>query len=230
MSFRSTLDAPPQKLVEGQRLDQPTFHALYEAMPPGTRAELINGVVLMPSPVGPRHGLAHFPTIAWLSSYTENTPGVQGMDNTSTAMGLKSEPQPDVLLRISPEYGGRTKTDPRFVDGIPELLVEVSHTSRYTDLGPKFEDYERVGVQEYIVRAIEPDEIYWFVLRNGRFVDLEPGPDGIYRSEVFPGLWLDPAALLAGDTRQLRAVVERGCATPEHAAFVARLAAARRTV
>src|SRR5262249_18331242 len=106
-------------------------------------------------------------------------------------------------------------------------FVEISHTSRYTDLGPKFEDYERVGVQEYIVRAIEPDEIYWFVLRIGRFVDLEPAPDGIYRSEVFPGLWLDPAALLAGDTRRLRPVVELGCATPEHVAFVARLAAAR---
>ena len=159
----------------------------------------------------------------------ENTPGVEALDNASTALGLKSEPQPDVLLRILPECGGRTKTDPRFVDGVPELLVEVSHTSRYTDLGPKFEDYERVGVQEYIVRTIEPDEIYWFVLRNGRFVNLEPGPDGIYRSEVFPGLWLDPAALLAGDRRRLRAVVELGCATPEHAAFVARLAAARGT-
>jgi Uma2 family endonuclease len=149
------------------------------------------------------------------------------MDNTSTALGLRSEPQPDVLLRVLPEYGGRTKTDRRFVDGVPELLVEVSHATRYTDLGPKFEDYERVGVLEYIVCAIEPDEIHWFVLREGRFVDLEPEVDGIYRSEVFPGLWLDPAALLAGDTRRLRAVVELGCAATEHAAFVARLAAAR---
>ena len=159
----------------------------------------------------------------------ENTPGVQALDNASTALGLKSEPQPDILLRILPECGGRTQTDRRFVDGVPELIFEVSHTSRYTDLGPKFEDYERVGVLEYIVRAIEPDEIYWFVLRKGRFVDLGPGPDGIYRSEVFPGLWLDPVALLAGDTRRLRAVVDLGCATPEHAEFVAKLAAARTT-
>ncbi len=229
MSSRSTLSSSSRTLVDGQRLDQPTFHALYEAMPPGTKAELINGVVLMPSPFGPAHAGAHIPTNAWIIYYLENTPGVEALDNALTALGLKSEPQPDVLLRILPECGGRTKTHPRFVDGVPELLVEVSHTSRYTDLGPKFEDYERVGVQEYVVRAIEPDEIYWFVLRNGRFVDLEPGPDGIYRSEVFPGLWLDPTALLARDWRQLRAVVERGCATPEHAAFVARLAAARQT-
>ena len=113
-------------------------------------------------------------------------------------LGLKSEPQPDAQLRILSEYGGRTQADRRFVRGVPELLVEVSHTSRYTDLGPKFEDYERVGVLEYVVRAIEPDEVLWFVLREGRFIELPPGPDGIYRSEVFPGLWLDPEALFGG--------------------------------
>jgi hypothetical protein len=220
--------APPRTLVEGQRLDQRTFHALYEAMPPGTRAELINGVVLMPSPVGPPHGRANLPTLMWLGYYQENTPGVEALVDTSTALGLKSEPQPDALLRILSECGGRTQADQRFVHGVPELLVEVSHTTRYTDLGPKFEDYERVGVLEYVVRAIEPDEVYWFVLRAGRFVELPPGPDGILRSEVFPGLWLDPAALLAGDTRRLRGVLDLGCATPEHAAFVAQLAAARR--
>jgi Putative restriction endonuclease len=229
MSHRTALIDPLPQLIEGQRLDQPTFHARYQAMPPGTRAELINGVVLMPSPVGPDHGLAQFPMVAWLSFYIENTPGTEGMDNTSTAMGLKSEPQPDILLRIATECAGRTKTERRFVAGVPELLAEISHTSRYTDLGPKFDDYERVGVLEYIVRAIEPDEVHWFVLREGRLVDLEPGADGIYRSIVFPGLWLDPEALLTGDTRRLRAVVEMGCSTPEHAEFVARLAAARGT-
>ena len=151
------------------------------------------------------------------------------MVDTSTVLGLKSEPQPDALLRILSECGGRTQVDQRFVHGVPELLVEVAHTSRYADLGPKFDDYERVGVLEYIVHAIDPDEVLWFVMRKGRFVDLEPGPDGIYRSEVFPGLWLDPQALLLGDTRRLRAVIEMGCATPEYAEFVARLAAARKS-
>jgi hypothetical protein len=228
MSQRSTTIGPPRALVEGQRLDQPTFHALYEAMPPGTRAELINGVVLMPSPVGLPHGRAHVPTVMWLGYYQQNTPGVEALIDASTVLGFKSEPQPDALLRILPEYGGRTRPDPRFVQGVPELLVEVSHTTRFTDLGPKFEDYERAGVLEYIVRSIEPDEVLWYVLREGRLDDLEPGPDGIYRSEVFPGLWLDPQALLAGDTRRLFAVLDLGCATPEHAAFVAQLAAAHK--
>ena len=217
----------PRPLVEGQRLDQPTFHARYEAMPPGIRAELINGVVLMPSPVGPPHGRASLSTAMWLGFFQGQTPGVEALVDTSTALGLKSEPQPDAQLRILPEYGGRTQADRRFVHGVPELLVEVAHATRYTDLGPKFDDYERVGVLEYVVRAIDPDEVYWFVLRRGRFVDLPPGPDGIFRSEVFPGLWLDPVALLAGDLRRLQAVVDLGCATPEHAEFVARLSAIR---
>ena len=147
--------------------------------------------------------------------------------NTSTVLGRKSELQPDGLLRVLPECGGQTLSDPRFVLGVPELLVEVAHSSRYTDLGPKFDDYEQAGVLEYVVRSIEPDEVCWFVLRHGRFTEHSPGPDGIYRSVVFPGLWLDAAALLSDDIWRLRAVVDLGCATPEHSEFVARLAAAR---
>jgi Uma2 family endonuclease len=215
-------------LVEGQRLDQPTFHQRYEAMPCETRAELIGGVVYVPGPSGPAHGDALIPAIVWLSYYQENTPGVQALDNASTALYSMGEPQPDAQLRILPEFGGRTQTERRMIRGVPELIVEVSHTSRFTDLGPKFDDYERVGVQEYVVRALEPDEVLWFVLRKGRLVELSPGSDGVLRSEIFPGLWLDPAALLAGNTRRLREVLDLGLATPEHAAFVARLEEAAR--
>jgi Uma2 family endonuclease len=214
-------------LVEGQRLDQPTFHERYEAMPPGTRAELIDGVVFMPSPLGPGHGRAHTPASYWLVHYAGETPGVEALDNTSTALGPRSEPQPDLMLRILPEFGGRTQTDRRFVRGVPELIVEVAHTTRYTDLGPKLDDYERACVLEYVVRAIEPDEVIWHVLQEGRLVAVPPDADGLYRSRVFPGLWLDPQALLACDPRRLREVVDQGVATPEHAAFVARLAEAR---
>ncbi|MGZ3489288.1 MAG: Uma2 family endonuclease, partial [Isosphaeraceae bacterium] len=71
-----------------------------------------------------------------------------------------------------------------------------------------------------------PDEILWYVLRQGRLVELPPSADGILRSEAFPGHWLDPQALLAGDTRRLRGVLDQGLATVEHGEFVARLAAA----
>ncbi len=227
MPDRMTMSAVPKTLVEGQRLDQPTFHALYEAMPPGTRAELIDGVVYMPSPLGLEHGEAQVPVIVWLSYYAENTPGVRAMDNASTILGWKSEPQPDGLLRILPEFGGRTWNEGGFLHGGPELVAEVSKATRYVDLGSKKADYERAGVLEYVVRAIDPDEIYWFGQEQGDLVRRPIGDDGLYRSTVFPGLWLDPIALVNGDTRGLRAVVDLGCKTPEHAAFVAKLAQAR---
>ena len=220
----------PRTLVEGQWLDQPTFHALYEAMPPGTRAELIDGVVYMPSPVGLAHGIAQVPVIVWLDYYAEKTPGVQVMDNATTILGWKSEPQPDGLLRILPECGGRTSNRGGFVHGAPEFVVEVAKATRYVDLGPKLADYQQAGVLEYVVHAMDPDEIFWFGQEKGVLVQRPIGGNGLYRSTAFSGLWLDPQALLTGDYQRLRAVLDLGCATPEHAAFVGRLAVAGNTM
>jgi Uma2 family endonuclease len=226
----STIDRPEPKtlppLVAGQHLDQPTFHERYEAMPPGTRAELIDGVVFMPRAVGLDHGRAQNAVLLWMTYYVESTPGIEILLGVTTILGRKSEPQPDALLRILPECGGQTR-DEQYVVGAPELVVEVSHATRYVDLGPKLADYQRAGVIEYIVRAIEPDEIIWHCRnRNGRLVQVAPDADGLFRSRTFPGLWLDPAALIARDPRRLRDVLDLGCATPEHQAFGARLAAA----
>jgi Uma2 family endonuclease len=229
MSERTTTIRSPRRLVEGQRLDQPTFHTLYEAMPPGTRVELIGGVVYMPSPVGRAHGRAQVPVIVWLDYYAEQTPGVEVLDNATTILGWKSEPQPDVMLRVLPRCGGRTRDQKGLVRGAPELIVEVAKATRYVDLGPKLTDYEHAGVLEYVVRALGPDEILWFEQQQGALAQRPIGADGIYRSAVFPGLWLDPRALVKGDRRRLRGVLDLGCATPEHAAFLARLAAARKT-
>jgi Uma2 family endonuclease len=225
----STAEQPvrvaPPPLVEGERLDQPEFHRRYEAMPPGSRAELINGVVFMPSPVSPEHADAAGKVVSWLNLYELRTPGVQTLDGATVILGRKGEPQPDALLRIRPEYGGRTGKERGFVRGAPELVVEVSKATRYVDLGPKLDDYERAEVQEYVIRALEPDEVIWHVLRDGRLVAVPPGADGLYRSEVFPGLWLDPRALLANDLGGLMAALDRGLAAPEHAEFVAKMSA-----
>src|SRR5204862_339486 len=114
-----------------------------------------------------------------------------------------------------------------YITGAPELVVEVARSSRAIDLGPKRTDYEQAGVREYLVVELGPDRVHWLALRDGRFEDLAPRADGWFRSEVFPGLWLDPSALFSGDLDGLSAALERGLATPEHAAFVARLAGAR---
>ena len=172
----------------------------------------------MPSPASLDHGMAQVPAIVWLDYYAENTPGVEVLVGATTILGWRSEPQPDALLRILPECGGRSHDEKSYVHGGPELVVEVSKATRYVDLGPKLGDYERAGVQEYIVRAINPDEVFWFRQEQGLLVQRPVGDDGLYRSTVFPGLWLDPVALMNGDRRRLRAVVDLGCATPEHAA------------
>jgi Uma2 family endonuclease len=227
MLDRTAVEARRQILVEGQRLDQPTFHALYESMPPGTRAELIDGVVYMPSPLGRDHGVAHVPVIAWLQNYAENTAGVEAMVNATAILSWKGELQRDGLLRILPECGDQTLDEGGFVHGAPELVVEIAKATRYIDLGPKRSEYQQAGVREYVVRAIEPDEVFWFGQEQGVLLQRPIEQDGLYRSIVFPGLWLDPEALLKGDTRRQREVLDLGCATPEHAAFVARLAQAR---
>jgi Uma2 family endonuclease len=216
-------------LVEGERLDQAEFHRRYEAMPHGVKAELIDGVVYIPSPIGIDHGGASAAAIYWLGLYAMETPGAQVLDNATTILDARSEPQPDALLRIRPEFGGQTSDDQGYVRGAPELVVEVAKSSRFIDLGPKLSAYERAGVLEYVVRALDPNEVLWFWLVQGALRRVDPDADGLYRSAVFPGLWLDPAALLAGDARRLRQVVEQGLATPEHAAFVARLATSRAT-
>jgi hypothetical protein len=216
---------PP--LENGQRLDQPTFHKRYEAMPPETRAELVAGVVYMPSPVSDDHGEPASDLGGWLFHYKLHTPGVRSPIDTTVKLGPYAEPQPDGQLRIPAELGGRTRVDDSgFITGPPELVAEVARSSRSFDLNEKKGDYDRAGVLEYLAIELEPNLIHWFVRRGGRFVRLKPGSDGVYRSQVFPGLWLDPAALFAEDRRKLIRVLNRGLRTPEHAAFVARLKAA----
>jgi Uma2 family endonuclease len=211
-------------LIAGQRLTQAVFHERYEAMPPGVRAELIGGVVFMSSPVGKRHYITTANAVGWLWTYRKRTPGIELGDNGSTALDDLGEVQPDAFLRLLPDRGGQTHDHGKMIKGAPELVIEVADSSRAIDLGPKLADYERAGALEYIVFALDPDEVFWHERQGGRLVRIPPDPEGIYRSAVFPGLWLDPSALIADDCPAMVATLERGLATEEHAAFVAKLA------
>ena len=214
-------------LVAGQRLDQSSFHERYLEMPPGIRAELIGGVVVMPSPVGKRHYVTSANAVGWLRNYRMKTQGIELADNGSTALDDYGEVQPDAFLRILPERGGQTSDHGKIIRGAPELIIEVAGTSKTTDLGSKLADYERAGALEVVVLAIDPDEVHWHVRREGRLVRMPPDLDGLYRSKVFPGLWLDLDAFFADDGLAIMATLERGLASDEHAAFIARLAAFR---
>jgi Uma2 family endonuclease len=223
---RPTIETIPP-LEPGQRLDRAEFHARYEAMPPQTRAELIGGVVFMPPSLGTDHGDSNMPVAFWLSLYERSTPGIRGTINSSTVLNDRNEVQPDCSLRILTEHGGQTRTIPEWIEGAPELVVEISRSSRSIDLGLKREEYRKAGVRDYVVVAIGPNEVFWYVRRGDLFVRLSPGEDGIYRSEAFPGLWLDPSALYRRDLIALSAVLEMGLASPGHATFVEELARRR---
>ncbi|CAN5624876.1 hypothetical protein BH23PLA1_BH23PLA1_15020 [soil metagenome] len=152
------------------------------------------------------------------------TPGTEGQSNTTTILGEESEPQPESALLILEDHGGQSRDgDDEYTHGAPELIVEVAFSSRSIDLHGKLRDYERAGALEYLIYDLRDRQVRWFVLEAGRFVLLTQDPDGLFRSRTFPGLWLDPAALSRGDKPALIAALNRGLASPEHAAFVAEL-------
>ncbi len=181
----------------------------------------------MPSPLSDDHGEQNNDVSGWLFLYKRFTPGVRSPNDATVMLDELGEPQPDCQLRIPAELGGQTHVDEiGYITGAPELIVEIARSSRSYELNQKKADYERAGVVEYVVVELDPHRIHWFIRRGTRFVQRRPGPDGIYRSTVFPGLWLDPDALYSQDLDRLIHVLEQGLATPEHAAFVAKLAAA----
>ena len=220
----SWMKLPP--LAAGQRLDRATFHERYAAMPPKTRAELIGGIVHMPSPMSSDHGDENGPVFIWLDYYAENTPGIRSNLGSSLLLDDLGEPQADVSLRVLPEYAGQVRHEGGYIVGAPELVVEIARSSRKTDLGEKKADYERAGVREYIVVELEPDRIHWFIRRGDRFETLPPAPTGCSVGGLSWAL-ARSRGTLRRRSRRLRAVVDQGLATPEHADFVARLSAAR---
>jgi Uma2 family endonuclease len=212
-------------LENGDQLTRAEFERRYDAMPHLKKAELIEGVVYIPSPVRHRqHGSPHAHLLGWLVQYAANTPGVEVGDNSSVRLDLDNEPQPDALLLIDPARGGQTRfSADGIIEGAPELVAEVASSSVSYDLHAKLHVYRRSGVCEYIVWRVLEGEIDWFVLRAGQYERLPLDASGVLQSEVFAGLWLDPAALLRGDLATVLAVVQQGLASPAHAAFVGRL-------
>src|SRR5262245_13685207 len=216
-------DPPP--LESGDCLTRVEFERRYEAMPELKKAELIEGVVYVPSPVTDgKHARPHFHLNGWLFHYVTGTAGVDGGDNASLRLDLDNEPQPDGFLMILPSHGGQARIDEEdYVAGGPELVAEVAASSASYDLHAKLNVYRRSGVREYLVWRVRDGAVDWFVLREGRYEPLAPGAEGITRSEVFPGLWLDTFALVRGDPAGVIRVLEQGLASEEHAAFVAHL-------
>ncbi len=216
----------PPSLESGDRLTRAEFERRYRLRPDIRKAELIEGeVIVMSSPVSNElHGEPHADVMGWLSVYKAATPGVRSGDNSTVRLDLDNEPQPDGLLRIATECGGRSRIDEDgYVAAAPELTAEIAASSASYDMHRKLNAYRRNEVQEYVVFLTEERRVRWFQLREGQYVQLPADSEGIVRSEVFPGLWLDVPAFLAGNLARVLEVLQRGIATSEHVAFVERL-------
>jgi Uma2 family endonuclease len=163
--------------------------------------------------------------VRWLDEYAEATPGTEALLNSTNIMGPESEPEPDACLFIAPDHGGRVYVDEDdYLHGAPELIVEVSSSTESIDLHRKKSDYQKAGVPEYVVLTLRLQRVFWFVRRRGKYREIPVPADGIFRSQGFPGLWLDAEALLGNRRAGVLAALRRGLATPEHAAFVTMLA------
>jgi Uma2 family endonuclease len=217
----------PPRLREGDRLTRDEFLRRWEQMPDLKRAELIDGIVHMPSPVSNPHSDYQFRMSSWVTYYVTLTPGCKAADAGTWLMSDDSAPQPDLALRIRPECGGQSRVEGEYLAGAPELIVEISYSSSSRDTGVKLRLYERSGVREYLTVRPRRQQLVWRELVDGKYREIAPDERGWLRSRIFPGLWLDPAALWADNLPGLAAAVQQGVATPEHADFVNRLAATK---
>jgi len=221
-----SLQAPP--LENGDRLTRIEFERRYNLMPHVKKAELVEGVVYMASPLRfEPHAEPHGDLIIWLGNYKVATPSVRLGDNPTVRLDMDNEPQPDAVLLIDASAGGQSFIgEDGYIQGAPEMVAEIAASSAAIDLGDKKRAYRRNGVREYLVWQVFDQKIDWFSLDNGDYVNLLP-EDGVIRSRVFPGLWLDTTALLDGNMPQVLAVLQAGTASAEHQAFVQKLADAR---
>jgi Uma2 family endonuclease len=163
--------------------------------------------------------------MTWLGNYEAMTPGVALGDAPTVRLDIDNEPQPDAVLLIMPEAGGQARlSEDDYIEGAPELVVEIAASSVAIDLHAKKQAYRRNGVKEYIVWQVLDQTISWFYLDKGEYLDLPVDTDGIIRSRVFPGLWLAVSPVLAGNMQRVLAVLQEGVQSPEHTAFVQKLA------
>ena len=210
-------------LTVGDHFSRDEFIQRWEAQPELKMAELIGGTVYIPSPRDREYAKAATDTICWLGNYSAHTPGSEAGSNATWFM-LKDAPQPDAHVRILEECGGASWVEGKFFHGAPELAAEVCLSSSSYDLHQKLALYRAAGVKEYLAYPLHEHEIRWHRLVGDQYQTLELPPDGVLRSLVFPGLWLDVTALLDGNMPQVLATLQRGLDSPDHAELVERLA------
>jgi len=212
-------------LENGDRVTREEFERRYHRMPKVKKAELIEGIVYVASPLRyQKHGQPHSDIMTWLGIYRAATPRVYSADNTTVRLDFDNEPQPDALLRLEESVGGNSRiSEDDYIEGAPELIVEIASSSASYDVHDKLQVYRRNGVREYLVCLVEDKEFRWYVWRQGNYQQLLPDESCLLKSPFFPGLWLDVSALLAGEMQQVLSALNSGINSSEHQAFVQQL-------
>lgn len=216
----------PPFLENGDRLSRAEFERRSALMPESKKVELIEGVVHVAAALRYRaHAQPHGIVMTWLGVYTAATPGVELADNPTVRLDPDNQPQPDAVLRIDRSRGGQSSiSDDDYLQGAPELIIEIAASSAAYDLYEKKRVYRRNGVQEYIIWQVYDRRISWFSLEEGDYVEFIPDDDGSIASRVFPGLVLDLGAAIDLDLGRVLAVLQSRSTTPEHQQLIDRLA------
>lgn len=216
--------AIPQ-LENGDRLTRAEFERRYEAMPEKVKAELIEGVVYMASPVRiTHHAKPHSRIMWWLGSYLVYTEGVDFADNSTVLLDQDNQPQPDAVLYVKEEFGGSSYISlDDYLEGSPELVVEIASSTVSYDTTEKKKIYRRNGVKEYIIWRVDDEAIDWFALENGAYVLLEADKNGVIESGFFTGLRLNVKAILQDDLAKVLSDLQKGLQTKKHKNFVKNL-------
>lgn len=214
-------------LENGERLSRCEFEHRYQAMPKHKKAELIEGVVYLESTLSfLSHAEPQSNLIDWLWNYRIATPGIKLGTEPKVRLDQDNEPQPDAVLFIDQNLGGNSQlTKDEYIEGAPELVVEIAANSEAYNLHVKEKAYRRNGIQEYIVWYVLENQLNWFQLHKNEYVPLKPNADGILCSQVMPGLWLAISALIAGNMSHVMAALKAGLNSPEYTDFVTRLLA-----
>lgn len=201
-----SLRQPP--LHNGDRMSPDEFLWRSEQIPELKKAELIKGVVYLASPVSRPHSAYEAFFGAWLTHYAVAKNEDLWIGSNPTLRLEGSVVQPDVALLRR----GASLTE-GYLEVTPDLVVEVSYSSKTYDLGLKLATYRSASVPEYLTVLVQSRRIEWRVLNGSRYRLLQLPKDGILKSPNFPGLWLDTKALFPLDRLRLFAAVDRGVKT-----------------
>jgi Uma2 family endonuclease len=215
---------PTLPLDSGDHLTRAEFERRYTARPDIEKAELVEGVVYVSSPVSVDHASVHAAAVGWLMQYAAATPGVHVADNVALRLDLENEPQPDAVLWLDESLGGKAHVArDHYMEGVPELIAEVAASSASYDMHEKLRSYRRNGVREYVVFLVHEQIVAWHALAKGDYRRQEIDDEGLLKSRVFRSLHLKVNSLWSADLTDLFEAVQVGMRSPEHARYLEQL-------